>query len=121
MSEVRYTRKEGDEQRRMEISGIPLHPAIVDMSFDEDHVFTIIQQTPIMKLCEGSCKQRKGEFSQSLCNYTTDSNRYRNYVSYVLRILSILSYMIAILKQEFLYHNVAYHIANHEILYHDIL
>ena len=77
LSEVTYTRKEGDKQRKMEISGIPLHLAKVDMLFDEGHIFTIIQQMPTMKLCEGSCKQRKGEFTQSLCNYTIDSN-HRN-------------------------------------------
>lgn len=44
----------------MEISGISLHPTNVDMPFDEGHIFTIIQQTPTMKLCEGSCQQKKG-------------------------------------------------------------
>ena len=66
LSNIRYTRKDGNEQTKMEISGIPLNLAKVDMPFDMEHIFTIIQQTPTMKLCEGSCKQRKGQF---VCNY----------------------------------------------------
>jgi len=66
LSNVRYTCKDGYGQAKMEISGIPLHLARIDMPFDMEHIFTIIQQTPTMKLCEGSCKQRKGEFN-SIC------------------------------------------------------
>ena len=46
----------------MKIQGIALDLATVDMLFDEGDIFTMIQQTPNMKLCEGSCKLKKGMF-----------------------------------------------------------
>ena len=57
LSNVTYAR---NEEKKMKISGIPLHSTRVDVPFDEGHIFTIIQQTPTMKLCEGCCKQKKG-------------------------------------------------------------
>jgi len=58
LREITYAR---NENKNMEIQGIPLHLNTLDaMLLNEGDIFSIIQQVPTMKLCDGSCKETKG-------------------------------------------------------------